>query len=180
VRYRDSSSVDGYSFQPEVYPNTRTSTAFAVRGNYYLEHRAAVHAGFRIFEDNWGIDATTYELGYTHPYEQDWIFEARLRLHDQDNADFYSDLFPFQDAQNYLARDKELSSFTSYTIGGGASYEFGRAWTAIDRGSINIELDWIYFDYDDFRDLTKSGEVGDEPEYNFDALVTRIYASFWF
>ena len=180
VRYRDSSSVDGYSFQPEVYPDTRTSTAFAIRGNYFLAQRAAVHASFRIFEDNWGIDATTYEIGYTLPYEQDWIFDARLRLHDQSSADFYSDLFPYQDAQNYLARDKELSSFTSYTIGGGASYEFGRAWTAIDRGSINIELDWIYFDYDDFRDLTKSGEVGDEPEYNFDALVTRIYASFWF
>jgi hypothetical protein len=180
VRYRDSSSVDGYSFQPEVYPDTRTSTAFAVRANYYLEQRAAVHASFRIFEDNWGIDATTYEFGYTLPYEQDWIFEARLRLHDQDSADFYSDLFPFEDAQNYLARDKELSSFTSTSIGVSGSYEFGRAWTAIDRGSFNVELDWIRFEYDNFRDLTRSGEVGDEPEYSFDAQVTRIYASFWF
>jgi len=180
VRYSDSSSADGYSFQPEVYPDTRTSTAFAVRGNYFLEHRAALHASFRIFEDNWGIDATTYELGYTMPYEQDWIFEARVRWHDQDEADFYSDLFPFQDAQNYLARDKELSRFTSTTIGVSGSYEFGRTWSAIDRGSINLELDWIHFDYDNFRDLTKSGEVGDEPRYNFDAQVTRIYASIWF
>jgi len=180
VRYRDSSSVDGYSFQPEVYPKSRTSNAFAVRGNYFLAQRAAVYAGFRIFEDNWGIDATTFEFGYTVPYEEDWIFEARLRLHDQGSADFYDDLFPFQDAQNYLARDKELSNFTSTSIGASGSYEFGRAWTAIDRGSLNIELDWIRFDYDDFRDLTKSGEVGDEPLYTFDAWVTRIYASFWF
>jgi hypothetical protein len=180
VRYVDSGSADGYSFQPEVYPETRTSNAFAVRGNYYLEHRAAVHASVRLFEDSWDIDATTYEFGYTLPYEEQWIFEARLRLHDQSGADFYSDLFPYQDAQNYLARDKELSSFTSTTIGLSASYDFGRAWTTIDRGSLNLELDWIRFDYDDFRDLTESGDVGNEPLYSFDAQVTRLYLSFWF
>ena len=180
VRYLDSGSANGYSFQQEVYPQTRTSTAFAVRGNYYLAQRAAVHAGFRIFEDSWGIDATTYELGYTLPYEEDWIIEARLRLHDQSSAEFYSDLFPFQDAQNYLARDKELSAFTSTTIGLGASYDFGRSWTRIERGSLNLELDWIRFDYENFRDLTQSGDVGNEPLYNFDAQVTRLYLSFWF
>ncbi len=180
VRYEDPGSENGYSFQSEVYPETRTSNAFAVRANYYLQQRAAVHAGVRLFEDSWDIDATTYELGYTLPYEEDWIFEARLRLYDQSGAEFYSDLFPFQDAQNYLARDKELSSFTSNTIGVSASYQFGRAWKMIDRGSVNLELDWIQFDYDDFRDLTKSGEVGDEPLYSFDAQVTRIFLSFWF
>lgn len=180
VRYEDPGSETGYSFQPEVYPETRTSNALAVRANYYLQQRAALHAGLRLFEDSWDIDATTWELGYTLPYEEDWIFGARLRLYDQSNADFYSDLFPFQDAQNYLARDKELSSFSSTTIGVSASYQFGRAWTAIDRGSLNLELDWIRFDYDDFRDLTESGEVGEEPLYSFDAQVIRFYMSFWF
>lgn len=180
VRYLDQTNQTGYSFQQEVYPETRTSNAFAVRANYYLPQRAALHAGVRLFEDSWGIDATSYELGYTLPYEEDWILEARLRLHDQTAAEFYSDLFPFQDAQNFLARDKELSTFTSTTIGIGASYEFGRAWTTIDRGSLNIELDWIRFDYDDFRDLTESGDVGNEPLYTFNAQVTRLYMSFWF
>ena len=180
VRYRDSTTPAGYSYQPEVYPDTRASSAIAVRGNYYLEQRAAIHAGMRWYEDNWGIDATTWELGYVYPYEKDWIFEARFRYHDQTEAEFYSDLFPFEDAQNFLARDKELSRFTSTTIGVSASYEFGRGWQFIDRGSLNVELDWIRFDYDNFRDLTKEGEVGEEPLYSFDARVTRIYASFWF
>ena len=180
VRYLDSTNETGYSFQQEVYPETRTSNAFAVRANYYLPQRTALHAGVRLFEDSWGIEATSYELGYTMPYEEDWILEARLRLHDQTAAEFYSDLFPFQDAQNFLARDKELSTFTSTTIGIGASYEFGRAWAAIDRGSLNLQLDWIRFDYDDFRDLTKSGDVGSEPLYTFNAQVTRLYMSFWF
>ena len=180
VRFEDPGSENGYSFQPEVYPETRTSNALALRANYYLEQRAALHAGLRLFEDSWDIDATTYEIGYTLPYEEDWIFGARLRLYDQSNADFYSDLFPFEDSQNFLARDKELSSFSSTTIGVSASYQFGRAWKAIDRGSLNLELDWIRFDYDDFRDLTKSGDVGEEPLYSFDAQVIRFYTSFWF
>jgi hypothetical protein len=180
VRYVDGSNPVGYSFQQEVYPRTRTSNAVAVRGNYFLSQRSAVHAGLRYFDDNWGIEAMTYELGYTLPYEENWILEARLRYHDQDGADFYSDLFPYQDAQNYLARDKELSKFTSTTVGLGGSYEFGRSWSQIDRGSLNLHVDWIHFDYDDFRDLTKSGAVGDEPLYDFNATVTRLFASFWF
>ena len=180
VRYVDSSSPVGYSFQQEIYPQTRSSNAFALRANYFLAQRAAVHGGIRVFEDSWDIKSTTYEIGYTLPYRDSWIFDARFRLHDQTEAEFYSDLFPFQDAQNYLARDKELSDFTSTTIGIGASYDFGRSWSVIDRGSLNIELDWIRFDYDNFRDLTESGAVGDEPLYSFDARVTRIFASFWF
>ncbi len=180
VRYLDPGRETGYSFQPEVYPETRTSNAIALRANYYLAQRAALHAGLRWFEDSWDIDATTYEIGYTLPYEEDWIFGARLRLYDQSSADFYSDLFPHEGAQNYLARDKELSSFSSTTIGVSASYQFGRAWKAIDRGSVNLELDWIRFDYDDFRDLTESGDVGEEPLYTFDAQVMRFFMSFWF
>ncbi len=180
VRYVDATSPVGYSFQPEVYPGTRTSNALALRGNYYLEQRAALHAGYRVFSDSWGIDADMIELGYTLPYGEDWIFEASARFYDQSEAEFYSDLFPFQDAQNYLARDKELSRFTSVTLGAGVAWEFGRAWQAIDRGSLNLNVDWIRFDYDNFTDLTEDGPVGDEPLYGFDATVIRAFASVWF
>ena len=139
-----------------------------------------MHAGLRYFEDSWDSDATTFELGYTLPYQEDWTFDARLRYHDQGSAEFYSDLFPFEDAQNFLARDKELSDFTSTTIGFSASYDFGRSWSVVDRGSLVAELDWIRFDYNNFRDLTEDGPVGGEPLYSFDARVTRIFLSFWF
>ena len=180
VRYLDETSGSGYSFEQEVYPDTRTSNAIALRANYYLPQRAALHGGVRIFEDTWDIDATTYELGYTFPYGDAWIIEASFRYHDQSNAEFYSDLFPSKGALNYLARDKELSTFNSTTLGLGASYEFGRSWSAIGRGSVNLQLDFISFDYDDFRDLTKAGTVGNEPLYSFDATVTRLFTSIWF
>ena len=138
-----------------------------MRGNYFLEQRAAIHAGIRLFDDNWDIDATTYEIGYTFPFSDDWIrSKPASGYHDQGQAEFYSDLFPFQDAQNFLARDKELSEFTSTTLGAGASWEFGRGWSAVERGALTLQVDWIEFDYDDFRDLTESGApVGEEPLY---------------
>ncbi len=179
VRYLNPDGIT-YSFEPELYPNTRTSTAIALRGNYYLERRAAIHGGVRIFDDTWDIEALTYEAGYTMPYGEDWILEFTFRLHDQGQAEFYSDLFPFAQATNYRARDKELSSFTSTTFGFGAAYEFGRAWSAIERGSINVNLDLIQFDYDNFRDITGSQDAGEEPLYGFDAQVWRIFTSIWF
>jgi hypothetical protein len=180
VRYCNDPACTGYSFQQEIYPETRTSTAMALRANYFLPQRAAIFAGIRVFEDTWDIDATTYEMGYTFPYQEAWIFEASFRFHDQSSAEFYSDLFPSVNALTYLARDKELSTFTSTTLGLGASYEFGRAWTGIDRGSLNLQVDLIDFEYDDFRDLTQTGLVGEEPLYSFDATVTRLFASIWF
>jgi hypothetical protein len=170
-----------YLFQAEVYPGTRSSNALALRTRYYLQRRAAIHGGYRIYSDSWGIVANTVELGYTLPYRTNWIFEASFRYYDQSNADFYSDLFPFQDAQNFLARDKELSSFNSQTIGFGLSYEIdNQNWRSFKRGSLNFNYDFIQFDYDDFRDLTQPGSVGNEPLYSFNAGVIRAFASLWF
>lgn len=181
VRYLDSSVPRGYSYQSEVYPNTRTSNALALRARYYLPQRAALHGGYRFFSDTWGINANTLELGYTFPYKDDWIIELSYRFYDQSNADFYSDLFPYADAQNFLARDKEMSSFNSHTLGLGASYEFRKNGTGfIKRGSLNVNYDLILFQYDDFRDLTVSAVPGEEPLYDLDAQVLRLFVSIWF
>ena len=183
VRFCDNPppNCNSFSYQPEVYPESRTSNAIALRANYFLEQRAAIHAGVRLYDDNWGIESTTLELGYTFPYEEHWIFEASFRFYDQTSADFYSDLYPFQDAQNFLARDKEMSAFQSYTIGGGVTYEIGtRGWESIERASLSLNLDFIQFDYDDFRDVTEGGTPGDEPLYSLDATVIRAFASIWF
>jgi hypothetical protein len=182
VRYLDGGSARGYSYEPEVYPRTRTSDTGALRFRYYLPYRAAIHSEFKTYQDSWAISANTFEIGYTHPLESGWVVEGRLRSYSQTNADFYSDLFPFSGAQNFIARDKELSSFSSSTIRLGVSYDIVRGgWRFIDRGTVSFMYDHIQFDYEDFRDLTVSGvEPGEEPLYGFDANVLQFYVSFWF
>ena len=98
----------------------------------------------------------TFELGYTHPIEPGWTFEGKLRSYSQTKADFYSDLFPRSQFQNFIARDKELSTFTSQTLRLGASYDIVRGgWKFVERGTVNVILDHMMFDYEDFRDLAR-------------------------
>ncbi len=181
VRYLDDTSARGFSFQPELYPHTRTSNAVAINARYFLPYRAAIHGEYRYYTDTWGIDANTVSLGYTHPWGKRWIFEAGYRWYDQSAADFYSDLFPRADAQNFLARDKELSTFTSHMFSLGATYELPSiGWERIHRSTVNLFYDRINYQYDDFRDIRTGGAPGTEELYSFDADVFRLFISGWF
>jgi hypothetical protein len=181
VRYVDDGSPVGYAYQPETYPSTRTSNAASLNARYFLPYRAAVYGEYRYFTDTWGIDASTVQLGYTHPWGKQWIFEAGYRWYDQSAADFYSDLFPRQSSQNFMARDKELSTFTSHMLSLGATYELpSLGWKFIQRSTVNFFYDRFRFEYDDFRDITAGGAAGTEPLYGFDADVFRLFFSGWF
>jgi hypothetical protein len=181
VRYLDDTSARGYSYQPELYPQTRTSNAIAINARYYLPYRASIYGEYRYYTDTWGIDANTVSLGYTHPWGKRWLFDVGYRWYDQSAADFYSDLFPRVDAQNFLARDKELSTFTSHMFSLGATYELpSLGWERIRRSTVNLFYNRINYQYDDFRDVTAGGAPGTEELYGFDADVFRLFVSGWF
>jgi hypothetical protein len=180
VRYLDPESPAGYAYQAEAYPNTRTSNAASVRGRYFLPYRAAIAGEYRYFTDTWGIAAHTAEVTYTHPWTERWIFEVGLRFYTQDAADFYSDLFPYADAQNFLARDKELSTFSNQMLSVGATYELSLDWKFLQRSTLSFFYDRMQFQYDDFRDITTGGAPGTESLYEFDANVFRFFFSGWF
>jgi hypothetical protein len=181
VRYVDDTSGRGYSYQPEQYPHTHTSNAVQLGARYYLPYRAALHGEYRFYTDTWGIGAHTASVGYTQPWGKQWLLEAGYRFYDQTHADFYSDLFPYANAQNFLARDKELSTFTSNTFSFGATWEMPpRGWSWLHKSTVNLFIDHVQYDYADFRDLRKSSAPGTEPLYGYDALVLRLFVSAWF
>ncbi|HEY0940900.1 MAG TPA: DUF3570 domain-containing protein [Steroidobacter sp.] len=189
-RYRSPSGDGLFILEREIYPRTRTSNAAALNARYFLPYRAAVYGNYRFFTDTWGIRADTFELGYVHPIKQQWTLEARVRYYQQDNADFYSDLFDRVNQQNFLARDKELSTFNSVAFRVGASYEFAQTgWRFVKKGSLNLFYDRIEFQYDDFRDARFSRlptddpnfrAAGTEPLYEFGANVIQAFVSIWF
>lgn len=182
VRYL--SGTGGYLYQSELYPHTRNSDALGLRAIYYLPYRASVRVEARQFSDSWGIDADNIELRYLHPYREQWLFEVKYRMYEQTGADFYADLFPYRDAQNFLARDKELSPFSSTTIGLGVTYKIPAGvipW--FEKSTANLYWDHFNIDYDDFRDARVSPTdyaAGEEPLYSLQADVIRLYFSFWF
>lgn len=169
------------ALEPEIYPNTRSSNAIAIRGRYYLPYRASISGGYRYYSDSWGIKGNTFELGYIHPFKNSWLAEINYRYYTQTKADFYDDIFPYSDSQNFLARDKELSTFNSNSIGFGISYDFETAgWKYVDRGSMNFYYNYIYFDYKDFRNALVETAPLEQPLYNFSANVLRLFVSIWY
>lgn len=168
----------------EVYPNTRTSRAGSIKLRYYLPYRAAIFYKSRMFVDDWGIEASDAEIGYTHPIGDDLIIELKYRNYVQTSADFYSDIFSEASTQasDFRARDKEMSSFTNITFGVGISYEFAKnGWWEFDKASANLVYDYMKFEYDDFRDArVEDVNAGEEPLYSFTANVLQLFISVWY
>jgi hypothetical protein len=105
------------------------------------------------------------------------------RWYTQTHADFYSDLFPYANYQNFMARDRELASFTDWTLGAGASYQFnvpGAPW--ISKSTANVRYDHLLIDYKDFRNALLASQygAGNEPLYKLNANIFQIFVSIWF
>jgi hypothetical protein len=185
VRYLEDGKA---SFQAERYPETRNSDALALRSIYYLPYRASIKAEAKKFQDSWGIDATSYELRYVQPWLKKWLFEAKVRHYSQTEADFYADIFPRKDFQTFLARDKELSRFSALNIGLGVTYQLPHPLLDfMEKCTLNLYWDNMQFSYDNFRNATLSKSAapgedprfkpGEEPFYQFDANVLRLFFS---
>ncbi len=174
---------------PEKYPLTHNTDAVSLRAIYHLPYSASIRADYRSFSDSWGITASNAELRYIQDFKKDLLLELKYRVYSQTEADFYSDLFPYKDAQNFMARDKELSPFSSTTIGVGLTYKFPWVIPGIEKSTANLYWDHMQINYDDFRDYANFSGIkapdagfkpGDEPLYTLNADVIRFYVSFWF
>lgn len=180
VRFQDVGSPVGYSFEPELYPRTRTTNAFGVKAKYYLPYRAALEAQYRYFTDTWDIESHTASLTYIHPW-RDFTFTAKYRFHDQTGAHFFRDIFSRSEATNFRGRDKELSPLQSQTLKLAAAYEFiSDGWGFIDKGTVNVSVDYLQVDYEEFRDISTGAPLGSEPFYALDASVLQVFFSLWY
>ncbi|MBO9488846.1 DUF3570 domain-containing protein [Endozoicomonas sp. G2_1] len=182
VRFIDNSNAAGVGFQGEVYPDTRNSFAVKLSSSYYLPYRAALFANYRYFTDSWDIESQDFELAYRQPFWGDkFELEMKARVYQQTAANFYSDLFPFRDAQNFLARDKELSDFDDLTLGLGLTYKIPSAWSPFNwQSEASFQWDHLRFNYNNFRNPNDPGGVGAEPLYRFSANVVRAFVSVYF
>lgn len=182
VRYADPDVQLGFSYEPELYPRTRTSSAAGLRARYFLPYRAAVEGEYRFFTDTWDIVANTASLSYIHPWGP-YTFTVKGRYHDQTGAHFYRDIFPRAQATNFRGRDKELSPLTSYTLTLKASYELidpNKGWSIFKKGSVTASIDMLSVEYHDFSDLTAGAPLGEEPLYTLDANIFQVFISLWY
>jgi hypothetical protein len=174
-----------YTRAPEIFPATRTGNAGSGRLKYYLPWRAALEGSYRFYTDTWGINAHTAGIEYTQPMWGRWVFSGSYRYYTQNSANFFSDLFPRAQYQNFMVRDKESSALVGQTVGLGASYDFPVTWASwLKKGTANLHVSHMLVDYSEFRDLTNfppgSTTPGTEPLYSLDANIFQFFVSFWF
>jgi Protein of unknown function (DUF3570) len=183
IRFLSPGQGAGFTLADQVYPNTRTSSSASVQLKYYLPYRAALTGQYRFFHDTWGITAHTAQIDYTHPVRKHLILDGSFRYYHQGPADFYSDLFPRANYQNFMGRDRELAAFNSYTVGAGASWLFAMPFVpALGKNSINLRVDHLMIDYSDFRNALLAGTygAGNEPLYKLNANIFQVFVSIWF
>jgi len=171
VRLRQGSVVT-FS-ESERYPATHTSHTVALTARRYWEPGIAGSIGYRYYRDTWGVDAHTVELDYSQYLGKRWLLDLDYRYYTQTSATFYRDLF---DAPlNFMARDKELATFSSHTVGGRITYTFlDHPWRFLDRGTANLAYEYTHFNYDDFTDV-RTGDL-----FDFGANVVQLYLSVWY
>ena len=169
--YRSARVLGAYT--PEVYPSTRTSEAYSFRSLTYFDWRGSVHFDYRIYTDTWDIQSDTVEIGVSKYLGNKNIVEFSYRLYSQNKASFYSDNFGAE--MVYMARDKELSTFTDTTLKAKYTYHmFENDSGFFSKGTFTASIASIQFDYDDFTHY----ETGEK--YSYTATVAQLLLSLWF
>jgi len=164
---------------PERYPRTHASHAVSLKGVKMLgtgNRRPTLNFGYRYYFDTWDIQASTYSLAYSMYLSDLLLLDLHGRYYQQGAASFYRDNFLGE--FNFMARDKELSTFSDYSLGVKVSYELGQPFGFIDRASFNVSYDFIFFNYDDFRDYSSDPTSGEL--LKFTAGVAQIFFSAWY
>ena len=116
VSLRRSGRRPLFALAPEIYPRTRTSNAVALNATLLP---AVSRGGVRrlsLLHGHLGHRRQHVRARLHASDRREWVFEASYRFYTQEHADFYSDLFERRDQQNFLARDKELSTFNSQSL----------------------------------------------------------------
>lgn len=156
------------------YPRTRSSQAVAIRGilNFTETYSSSIRLDYRYFWDTWEISAHTVSATYNFYLSRQMLLDAHYKWYSQSKASFYND--NFAKTFNYMARDKELSTFSNNALGVKVGYQLNENPMGIfNRLSFNVAFDFIRFDYNDF-----TGSTG--KPFSFDASVFQFFLSAWF
>ncbi|MEJ2522159.1 MAG: DUF3570 domain-containing protein [Gammaproteobacteria bacterium] len=156
---------------PERYPRARNSHAAAIRAVRWMGEGASLRAGYRWYRDTWQLTSHTLELAGARHVSPGLVAELSYRFYTQDAASFYAD--DFDREYDYMARDKELSTFDSHAFGGRLTWDLSGRIGMLSRGSLSVGYDYLRFDYNDFTDI-RNGEL-----YAFDSHVFQVWFSGW-
>ncbi len=157
--YRSVILGEGLKAQ-EHHPNDRARQSVTLRANYFIRPiRGVVHASVRGYDDTWDIQSITAELEFEKYFGDALRAALRGRFYKQTGAIFYSDDYsggdkPLGPKGQYFTGDRELSPFSSITVGVRANYTFrrkeGNLFWLVESAKAGVSADAVQFSYDQF------------------------------
>ena len=75
-----------------------------------------------------------------------------------------------------MARDKELSTFDSYSIGAKVSFRIFEEYSRFNNGTLNLSAEYIDYQYDDYSGIEDLSVITNDT-YSFDAAVLQLFFS---
>ena len=156
---------------PERLPPTRTSRTLQFRTVGEVVSNVSVRAEYRYFWDTWDISAHTFGVGGAAKFGEKWLLDAYVRTYRQDGALFYSD--NANSETQYVTRNRQLSNYTSWTIGTKATYALTRVPGRYEI-FLNGAIEYWKTDYKDFTDL-QTGSL-----YSYNATVLQFFVTAFF
>ena len=116
-------------------PDNRTAFSWSTRFRQHITStKAALHADYRYYNDDWGVTAHTLNLVWNQPFGQHLELAPSIRYHSQRAADFYSPAITDGHIPDYWSSDYRLATF------GAMRYRLSAAWRA-EIWSITLNAD---------------------------------------
>jgi hypothetical protein len=103
--------VDG-TIENDSRPDMRHQFSWLTRYRHHIEFlRATLHADYRLFLDDWNVNAHTIELAWYQTLWQSFRLIPSFRYYTQSQADFYAPYYQGPRSDGYYSSDYRLAPF---------------------------------------------------------------------
>lgn len=138
--YKEAWIVSAANTVADSRPDSRVAWALSMKLRHFLKRiKAAVHADYRYFDDDWDVQSHTLELGWLQNLPQDWRLETSVRWYSQTGAYFYAPYYFTPRSDGLASSDYRLSPF------GAISFRLA-AVKSIGDWELNVQYEWYQAD----------------------------------
>ncbi len=113
--YREGFLTDPYKLNDQRPDERKEWAAGAGYRHFLIGPNAALHADYRYFDDDWGIQSHTIDLAWHQNINQQLRLVPFMRYYSQSEADFFANFVDF--TAEYYADDYRLSAFGAFSGG---------------------------------------------------------------
>ncbi len=138
----------------ERLPDSRERYALSIKDIQAFSDETSLHAGYRYYDDTWGITAHTAELSLVQSYfEDDGLLKLSYRHYSQGANKYYA--HEFATSETFMTSDSDMESFSGNRYGIHYGHNFGD-YTIWGVQFVDFQFDNAIYYYKRSNDLTYS------------------------